>query len=53
MDVLCVYCFDVLAAELEKRRAIPFPAAHLANAKPKALLNGDADAPDIVSIDTD
>jgi hypothetical protein len=52
MDILCVYCFDVLGAELDKRAAIPFPAAHLAKTNPKLLSNGDAESHDVVSIDT-
>jgi hypothetical protein len=52
MDILCVYCFDVLGAELDKRAAIPFPAAHLAKTNPKLLTNGDAESHDVVSIDT-
>jgi hypothetical protein len=52
MDLLCVYCFDVLASELEKRSPIPFPAAHLAKTNPKLLTNGEAETHDVVSIDT-
>jgi hypothetical protein len=52
MDILCVYCFDVIGAELDKRAAIPFPAAHLAKTNPKLLTNGDAESHDVVSIDT-
>jgi len=52
MDVLCVYCFDVLVSDLEKRSPIAFPAAHLAKTNPKFLTNGDAASQDIVSIDT-
>lgn len=52
MDLLCVYCFDVLVAELEKRAPIPFPAAHLAKTHPKSLTNGETESRDIVSIDT-
>ena len=52
MEVLCVYCFDVLVAELEKRCAIPFPAAHLASVKPIALFGSNGDVGDVVSIDT-
>ena len=52
MDILCVYCFDVLGSELEKRTPIPFPAAHLAKTNPKLLTNGDAESHDVVSIDT-
>ena len=52
MDILCVYCFDVLGSELDKRAAIPFPAAHLAKTNPKLLTNGDAESHDVVSIDT-
>lgn len=53
MDVLCVYCFDVLVSELEKRSPIPFPAAQLAKTKPKSLLvNGEAESNDIVTLDT-
>jgi hypothetical protein len=58
MDILCVYCFDVLASELEKRTPIPFPAAQL----PKSnllvgVVNGVAGddttvSKDAVSIDT-
>ena len=53
MDILCVYCFDVLNSELEKRSPIPFPAAHLAKTNPKLLTNGEAETNDVVSIDTD
>ena len=52
MDILCVYCFDVLGSELEKRAPIPFPAAHLAKTKPKLLTNGDAEPHEVVSTDT-
>ena len=52
MDLLCVYSFDVLVSELEKRAPIPFPAAHLAKTNPKLLTNGEAETHDIVSIDT-
>ena len=50
MDLLCIYCFDVLVSELDKRSPIPFPAAQLAKTNPKVLLNGEAH--DVVSIDT-
>jgi hypothetical protein len=53
MDLLCVYCFDVLRSELEKRAGIPFPAAHLAKTNPKALMNGEAEVNDVVSMDTE
>ena len=53
MDVLCVYCFDVLASDLDKRSPIPFPAAHLAKTSPRFLTNSDAaSSQDIVAIDT-
>jgi len=51
MDVLCVYCFDVLVSELEKRSPIPFPAAHLAKTNPKLLTDGKVDD-EFVSVDT-
>jgi hypothetical protein len=54
MDVLCVYCFDVLVAELEKRSPIPFPAALLAKTNPNLLTSAEAESEshDVVSIDT-
>jgi hypothetical protein len=52
MDVLCVYCFDILVSELEKHTPIPFPAAHLAKTNPNHLANGEAESHDVVSIDT-
>ena len=52
MDLLCVYCFDVLVSDLEKRLPVPFPAAHLAKTNPKLLTNREVEAHDIVSIDT-
>jgi hypothetical protein len=53
MDVLCVYCFDVLVSELDKSTPIQFPAAHLAKTNPEQLTNGEAESHDVVSIDTD
>lgn len=52
MDILCVYCFDVLLSELDKRPVIPFPAALLAKTTPNVLTGTDASSHDIVSIDT-
>lgn len=52
MDILCVYCFDVLLSELDKRSAIPFPAALLAKTSPNLLTSIDSDSHDVVSIDT-
>jgi len=52
MDVLCVYCFDVLVSDLDKRTPIPFPGAHLAKTNPEHLVNGEAESHDVVSIST-
>jgi len=52
MDLLCVYCFDVLVSDIDKRSPVPFPAAHLAKTNPNLLTNGEAATHDVVSIDT-
>jgi hypothetical protein len=52
MDLLCIYCFDILLSELEKRTPIPFPAAQLAKTNTKSIANGETESQDIVSIDT-
>jgi len=52
MDVLCVYCFDVLVSELEKRSPIPFPAAQLAKTKTKSVVNSESESNHIVTLDT-
>lgn len=52
MDILCVYCFDVLVSELEKRSPMPFPAALLAKTNPNLLTNAESESHDVVSIDT-
>jgi hypothetical protein len=52
MDILCVYCFDVLVTELEKRSPMPFPAALLAKKTPNLLTSAESESQDVVSLDT-
>jgi hypothetical protein len=52
MDLLCIYCFDVLISELDTRAPMPFPAAQLSKTNTKLITDDEPESQDIVSIDT-